>query len=336
MPEHDVVRNRLLAVLVGLASVAALKWSYPVSMPLAAAAFVVAAAWPVKTGLDRVVPAWASYAGTVLVLLVICIAFVAALYVSVSQLVGTLVERRGQFEAIYARATGWAAAHGLPVISGDDGYRRLLGVAKAVLADIWTIGAYVCLVAILVLFGLQEVSAATRRLRRSTLSEEADRIIATAEQISTKVRDYAGVTALTSVLTGAACAGWAAVTGLELAMLWGILNFLLNFFPVVGNIAGIVPPTLFAVVQFGLGAHAAIVFAGYATIQIVISNLVYPWLQGRGVSLSPTAILIALVFWGWAWGAAGGLMAIPLTAAFVVTCAQFRATGWIARLLSRE
>lgn len=76
------------------------------------------------------------------------------------------------------------------------------------------------------------------------------------------------------------------------------------------------------------------VFLGLAVIQIVISNFVYPLLQGKSLSLSPVVIIIALSFWTWVWGVAGALIAVPLTAAALITCEHFASTRWIAMLLS--
>ncbi len=118
--------------------------------------------------------------------------------------------------------------------------------------------------------------------------------------------------------------------------MWGVLNFLLNFIPIVGNIIGIVPPTLFAIIQFQSVSWAVIVFFGFAILQIVISNVIYPMLQGRSFSLSPVVILVSLAFWGWVWGIAGALLAVPITAAIVITCEHFRSTEWVARLLSNR
>ena len=148
------------------------------------------------------------------------------------------------------------------------------------------------------------------------------------------MRSYIGVTTLTSLITGVASAAWALALGLELALVWGVLNFLLNYIPVVGNIVGIIPPTLYALIQFDGWTMPSIVFLGFAAIQIVISNFVYPMLQGHSLALSPVAILVALSFWSWIWGIAGALIAIPLTAALVVVCEHFRSTAWIATLLS--
>src|SRR3954454_6208958 len=71
-------------------------------------------------------------------------------------------------------------------------------------------------------------------------------------------------------------------------------------------------------------------------LQIGISNFVYPMLQGRSLSLSPLAILVALAFWSWLWGIAGVLIAVPLTVAFIIVCERFPSTAWIAKLLSES
>jgi AI-2 transport protein TqsA len=332
----NAVRDRLLAIIAGVLVVAALKWSYPVAMPVAAAALIVAAAWPIWKALRRVMPAAASYTCTVLVLLGVGAAFLLALYVSVAELVGALAQRQERFVQLYARYARWADEYGLPLLGAEAGYDGLLAAAQMVLAETYTITAYIGLVAILVLFGLPEVPHFVARISARTDRVEQYAVFGTLADISRRIRSYIRVTIATSLITGLASAGWAAAMGLELALLWGILNFLLNFVPVVGNIAGILPPALYAVLQFDRWQDAAIVFAGYAVLQVTISNLVYPWLQGRGLALSPAAIVLALVFWSWMWGIAGALMAVPLTVACVVTSGRFRATEWVAALLSRR
>ena len=120
----------------------------------------------------------------------------------------------------------------------------------------------------------------------------------------------------------------------RVAPVWGVLNFLLNFVPVVGNFAGIIPPSLYALIQFKSLTWPFVALVGFSFIQIVISNLIYPMLQGRSLSLAPIAVVIALAFWSWIWGFAGALIAIPLTVSLMIVCGQFDATRWIAVLLS--
>jgi predicted PurR-regulated permease PerM len=144
------------------------------------------------------------------------------------------------------------------------------------------------------------------------------------------------MTVLTSLITGVASAAWSFAVGLDLALIWGVLNFLLNFIPVIGNIVGIIPPTLYARIQFGDWTMPLVVFSGFVVLQIAISNVIYPMLQGRGMSMPPVVIIVALLFWGWIWGAVGALLAVPLTAALIIVCQQFESTKPIAKLLARS
>lgn len=335
MPEPDTVRNRLLAVIAGLLAVAALKWSYPVTMPLAMAVFVIAAAWPIKPWLDRALPSGLSYVGTLLVLLLLLAGFFAAVYFSLIGVVQTFAERQDQFRQLHDGYAAWAGGRGLPVLDGEDGYDRLVGVARLVLSQAYTVLAYLGLVAVLVLFGLPEVPTLARKIRGGMDAPHRLEVFEAVGEIAGKFRSYIGVTALTSLLTGVASSAWAFAVGLDLALIWGVLNFLLNFVPVIGNIVGILPPTLYALIQFGDWTMVAVVFTGYAVLQVTISNFVYPWLQGRGLSLSPMAIIVALTFWSWVWGVAGAVLAVPLTATFAIVCGHFRSTGWIAKLLAK-
>ena len=97
----------------------------------------------------------------------------------------------------------------------------------------------------------------------------------------------------------------------------------------------VLSPTLYAIVQFDGAAWPALIFAGFAIIQLTISNVLYPYLQGKSLALSPVGIVVALAFWGWLWGIAGALIAVPLTATLVIVCDAFDQTRWIARALAR-
>jgi AI-2 transport protein TqsA len=69
-----------------------------------------------------------------------------------------------------------------------------------------------------------------------------------------------------------------------------------------------------------------------AARQMTASTGVYPTLQGRRLSLSPFAIVLALL----ELGSAGALIAVPVTLALVIACEHFRSTEWIALLSSQR
>lgn len=83
-------RNRLLALIAFVLAVAALRFSYPVTMPLAFAGLIIAAIWPLKQWFDRWLPSLLSYALAILALVLVLAGFAAAVYFSLGQMIAVL------------------------------------------------------------------------------------------------------------------------------------------------------------------------------------------------------------------------------------------------------
>jgi predicted PurR-regulated permease PerM len=327
--------GRLVFVIAVVLVAAALRAAYPVAMPLAVALVVVAAVWPIKQWLERFLPSWLSYGGTIVALLVVSAVFVGGIWFSAAQVLNAFARNQARFNEIYESLATWRQRLGIDDLGGEQTYAELLGLAQAVLTNIYTIMVYLGFILLLVILALPEASFVRRKLAENLDRQERREILAAIDEIAVKVRRYLGTTFLTSILTGVVSAGWSLVVGLELALVWGVLNFLLNFIPLVGNIVGVLPPTLYAAVQFQDASMPVLVLIGFLVLQIAISNFIYPALQGHSLSLSPFAIVVALAFWTWMWGFAGALIAVPLTAACVIAADHFPGTKWIARLLAR-
>lgn len=134
------------------------------------------------------------------------------------------------------------------------------------------------------------------------------------------------------------------IVGLDNALFWAFVIFVLNFIPTVGSIIATVLPSLFAVVQ-PLSAWpewmpndsllcAAIVFLGVSVWQFVIGNFVAPRMQADSLNLSPLIVLLSLAVWGALWGPAGMFLSAPLTVMVMIVLAQVPGARWIAVLLS--
>lgn len=329
----DQYRNRLLALIAVVLGIAALRAGYPVVMPLLFAGVIVAALWPLKICLDRWMPSWLSYVVTMSVLVALLAGFAAAVTMSVGQMLGVIGKRWPDIESGYNSIARWGADWGV-VMNGAADKGRIYSVVTMLASSVYSLVTYIGFIGLLVLLGLPEVPRLHEKMHTDLSDRTRGDLREMLSDISRQVQGYLGTTLATSALTGVVSLAWALLTGLELPFVWGLLNFLLNFIPVIGNIIGIIPPTLYAFVQFGGIWMPALVFVGFATLQLVISNFVYPILQGRRLSLSPLAIIVAMTFWSWVWGFAGALIAVPLTAAGVIVCRQFKRTRWFARLLS--
>ena len=277
----------MLAAIAVILAIAALKASYPVAMPLVAAVVIIAAVWPVKPWLEQVLPTSLSYVGTILVLAFVFAGFIGTVWFTAAQVVAVFGEDNERFLELYRGAADWASQYGFKPLSGNDVSSRLIGLGRALLGDTYAVVGYLGFIAILVVLGLPEVPALRKRIAEELDTRSRRDVIGAVDQVASKIRDYLGATLATSVLTGAGSVLWAWLLGLDLALVWGVLNFVLNFIPVAGNIIGIVPPSLYALVQFGGWFMPLVVFLGYAVLQIAISNFVYPILQGRSLSLRP-------------------------------------------------
>jgi hypothetical protein len=133
MMQPETIRNRLTTVIAIILVVAALHWSYPVTMPLMVAVFIIAAAWPIKPWLEQMLPSSLSYFGTVPTLFLILSGFIAVIYFAVVQVAQTFEQNHEQFRGLYESYAIWWRNKGLPVLGSEGGYDRLVALAQALL-----------------------------------------------------------------------------------------------------------------------------------------------------------------------------------------------------------
>ena len=336
-PQHSqqATQTKLLAVVAFVLVGFALRQTYAVTMPLAAAFVVIAAVWPIKPWLQRHVPETLSNIGTVLVLLAVLGAFAGAIFFSVAQIGQAFGDNSDKLQQLYEKVSGWVQSWG-GSLGGFGGYSRMIDVAQKALTSVYNIIAYVGVIGVMVAFGLPEVTLLRKKIGQQLGGNERRELVDAVDSIAVKIRQYLWVATLTSAITGVATLVWSLMLGLDLAMVWALLNFLLNYIPVIGNIIGILPPTLYAIMQFDSWLMPAIAFLGFSAIQIVISNFITPTLQGQRLSLTPMAVIVSLSVWTWIWGIAGAFIAVPLTSALIILCKHFPSVRWIAMLLSDD
>lgn len=154
------------------------------------------------------------------------------------------------------------------------------------------------------------------------------------ESFNKAVNSYMGLKALISLLTGVLAYILLVSLGVDYAVMWALMAFLLNFVPTVGSILAALPPVLLALVQPGLGPIDALwVAVGYVLINGVVGNGIEPRVMGRGLNLSPLIVFLSLVFWGWVLGPVGMLLSIPLTIMVKIALESNSSTRWIGTLL---
>ncbi len=141
--------------------------------------------------------------------------------------------------------------------------------------------------------------------------------------ISKQIGVYLSLQLLISGVTGMLVWAGLGFIGVDFAMTWGLLAFLLNFIPTVGSVVASVPPIMVAMVQFEslwpvLGTALLLL-----TIQMTIGNFIAPKLMGERLNLSPVVVMISLVFWGWLLGFVGALLSVPIASTIKIVCENF-------------
>jgi AI-2 transport protein TqsA len=329
-PLHDEQASLVtisLVVLAGVAIATALAFTRPVLVPFVLAVFVYYLVSPVADLLELKLrfPRWAST--LVVMLLVIGGLFLIGLLflTSARGITGSADIYREKLIDAARQITMWLDNRGLN-LSQDalvDTMRNLpvSRMMQAGAESAWMLiqnGTLVILFVIFLLLGR------TREMIKHPIFRQIDRYI----------RRYLVIKFLISAGTGFLI--WVILTsfGLEMALVFAVLTFVLNFIPSVGSIVATILPIPIALVQFEtLGPVIAIVLLS-TTVQMVIGNGLDPMLMGKNLNLSPVTIVAALVFWGLLWGVVGMLLAAPLTAILRIVLAQFETTRPISEILA--
>ena len=131
-------------------------------------------------------------------------------------------------------------------------------------------------------------------------------------EITGQIQRYLQVQLLASALVGVLT--WLALLliGLDNAAVWGIAAGVLNLVPYVGSLVTAGASGLVGFLQFGSLDMAIVVASASLFIHMLVGNLFTPWLTSRASRLSPVAVFIGLLAWGWLWGVWGLLLGIPI------------------------
>jgi predicted PurR-regulated permease PerM len=160
------------------------------------------------------------------------------------------------------------------------------------------------------------------------------RAVSIASEIETHVSRYLLTVTLINIGLGFAVGTAAGLLGLPNPVMWGAMVAILNFVPYLGALTGIICMTLGAVLSFDSFGYALVFPAVYLLLATLEGNFITPWVMGRSLTLNPVMVLLSLSFWGWMWGIAGIILAVPILAAFKIFCAHIQPIEPIAEFLS--
>jgi AI-2 transport protein TqsA len=336
-----------MRALVGLASlvfiVIVMRYASPVLGPVALAAtlaisFEPFAIWLQRRGLSRGLAAVV----TSLVMLLV----VAGMMVLVLQAVFDLSTHFPTYAENLRTQTsewiGWLDRRGLGSVASQlrSGDPSTQAATFAEQAASWALGMaqasiLVLLITAFIQLDAPSLRAALRRRFRAPRSERHEGLdpseIIMDEGLS-EIRRYVAVKGCLSLFGGGLLGTWCWAWGVEGALVWGTLAFLMNFVPIVGSLLAAVPPVVLAFVTGGPTAALGVA-AGYMAVNLLVDNIIEPRVMGRAVGLSPLVVLVAMAVWGFVLGPIGALLSVPLTLALRTALVASGLT-WVEPLLS--
>jgi len=191
------------------------------------------------------------------------------------------------------------------------------------------------IVVVLVLFFLLNGEGFLRKLVAlvPTLSDKK-LAVEIVRSIQEDISIYLFVLTIINVGLGVVMALVAWAIGLPNPVLWGGLTALLSFAPYAGTTLAAIILTVVGMMTFDSLLWALIAPGIFVVLMFIYGNFLIPMTLGNRLSLSAVAIFIAIVFWGWLWGIAGALLAVPILASVKIICRRFQSLRPIAEFLS--
>jgi predicted PurR-regulated permease PerM len=167
------------------------------------------------------------------------------------------------------------------------------------------------------------------------VSRHQSRAMATMlENIDRRMRQYLIAKTLISLLTGTVTTLTLLILGVDFALVWGFLTFLLNFIPTIGSIVAVFFPFLFSLLQFETFTIPLLVLIILSVLQNSIGNVLEPRFMAHSLDLSPLLVLVSLILWGWMWGIWGMVLSIPIMATIKIICENVETLAPVAALMS--
>jgi predicted PurR-regulated permease PerM len=119
-------------------------------------------------------------------------------------------------------------------------------------------------------------------------------------------------------------------------LLWGAVAMFANFVPYVGAISTAIVLALVGMLNANdASLHALLPAVTFSAITVLEGNLVTPMVQGRSMRLSPIAILLWLLVWGWLWGVPGALLAMPMLTCTKLIAERVPSWHWFSLIVQR-
>jgi predicted PurR-regulated permease PerM len=290
-----------------------MRYSRSILAPIFLAMFVVMGLSPILQWLKRKgMPPWAAMGIVLAGFLVVAAIFVTAIATSLGQINSRIPVYQQNLSEIASQVQTWFADHDMD-ISGITG-----NVLKPDMVVGWVTSSVRLLISLLsnaflmiliVVFMIAEVYSFPRKLQDDLLL--GPRLGQAFGTFATVTRTFLFTLTWLNALTAVFAAVVYYAFGVDFALLWALMFFLLSFIPNIGFILAVIPPFFVTLLESGF-TRAAIVVALVIVINGFVNNAIQPRFMGQRTGLTSLAVFLSFVLWAWVLGPVGALMSVPL------------------------
>ena len=303
----------LLPLALAVIVIFGMKYAASVLNPIFFALFLTMGVSPALYWLRRRgVPSWLCVVIVMVVTVILVLLFVLVMLSAVSHLDDKLPVYEQNLSRMTASVQNWFSAHNVDIgglTSKTLSPGNILSAAKTLLSSLAGIFGNLFWLMLIFVFMLAEAYAIPAKIDDIHMSRRfAHSFVNFVDVTKTFLFTKGWLSAIMAVIC--TIIYWA--FGVDFALVWGILFFLLSFVPNIGFILAVVPPFAVCLLEFGI-TRAVIVIVVVVVANSVVDNLVAPKIMGRSVGLSSLTIFLSLFFWSWVLGGLGALMSVPLT-----------------------
>lgn len=331
--------NRAQRILISVAAfvvvIAGLRAAKDLLIPFLLSLFIAIIVTPLLNWLrSKRIPTWAAILIIVLVILVLGFLIAVMVGSSFTDFTSSLPDYQKGLKAKTVDLLSFFDDRGFKIV--DQTFTEFINPGAAMrltsrlLTGLGNLVGDTFLILLVVVFMLLEAATFSEKLEKAlhTSSPEVDRL----QGFLKNINRYMVIKTWTSMGTGVIVTIWLSIIGVDYALLWGLLAFLLNYIPNIGSILAAIPPVLLALIQLGPWASVAVA-VGYLAVNISIGSFLEPRLMGKGLGLSTLVVFLSLLFWGWVLGPVGMILSVPLTMSMKIALSSFDETLWLSTLL---
>ena len=337
------IRNALVFMAIILLGFI-MKTGMNVLLPIVIAVFIFVMVNPILNKMDKLkVPKFLS----LIAILAIVVLVAGALLYTVIVMVNMLLSKLPYYSARVQMFDEFISNHVALFFDEEPGSFSVLGLLNVdwLGLAIGTLSSFstkiidilkdCMLIFVYLLFLLMERHSFMPKLLSAFPHDKAERFAQLGMKMNRQMSKYIFLKIGISAATGVMFYLVAVLTGLDFALVWGVLAFILNFIPTIGSIIVTGGTILMAMIQFmpnwGMIVYIALMMT---SIEMILGNVIDPKLQGVQLNISPVVILISLALWGYIWGLIGMFLAVPLTCIIQIVCANIPSLKNVAIFLS--